>query len=158
MSEPRYDFCLAVVRRRNQLGYVLDRIFLFHTPSLPQEDIERRKWYECLENRWGIVHQIERHYISKRVHPYPPLESLAMIDDVCLWGVIPILTVLNDTVRERIISRNFVRKDLVVEEYLLCQHNLGTWFAGLCGELNKRGGGKYILTDTSEPEVSRYAL
>jgi hypothetical protein len=158
MSEPRYDFCLAVVRKRTQLGYILDRIFLFHTPSLPQSDTERRNWYKGMENRQGIVSQIDRCYISRRVHPYPPLESLIMIDDLYLWGIIPILTVLNENVCTRIIPRNFGRRDRVVEEYLLFQHNLGAWFARLCEELNKMGGGKYIITDTSQSEVSRYSL
>ncbi len=159
MSEPRYDFCLAVVREYCQVGYALHKICLFYTPNLPQEDSERREWFRYMNNRSGICAQLEHKY-RRRSHSFYPYPQGSMgKEDLCLWGIVPILTSsVPPVISEKVIKPNAARKDILIDEFFLWQNDLGEWFAGLCVGLNKMGGGKYLLTNTTQLEVSRHAL
>lgn len=160
MSEPRYDFCLAVVREFDLIGYRLEHIFLLYTPDLPQEDRLRREWCEDRGIQQQILENIEECH-DKRHHPKSLRLNASEDDDLgtlYLWGVVPILSVTKGTVFKKMEGVGFVREGKIVTDRTLYSAGLQSWFASLCEELYKKGGGKYLITNRKQSEVSKYAL
>ncbi len=158
MSEPRYDFLLAVLRRRTPIGYELVGVSVIYNPHIPQNNSLRRKYVgdkyllSGIERELCIEHKLPVNSIEFERESVPK-------NAVILWGVVPILGVHSAVVKKLfgyylpvdklhfLLSREFIHKN-----------RLEKWFEEMCSDLHKIGGGKYIITSTRTPEVPRFAL
>ncbi len=158
MSEPRYDFLLAVLRRHTRIGYELLGVSVIYNPQIPQNNSFRR---EYVRDKY-LLSGVEREMCIEHGLPVNSIEferEGVPKGAVVLWGVVPILGVHAAVVKKLLghyrpdgethflLTREFIRKN-----------RLEKWFEGMCTELHRLGGGKYIITSTQTPEVPRFAL
>lgn len=155
MSEPRYDFCLAVLRKNTALGFRIEYIFLVYVPDLPQQAHERKKWISKQSTFDTITDQI------KRLCGYTVMKRGAKSSKgyVHLWAIVPMLSVTNESIIKRVShSRGFPGAQLeVLSDTHINTYNLSDFFNKLCNDLHKHGGGRY-LRKRGEKEVPRYVV
>lgn len=160
MSEPRYDFMFAVLRKRTEIGYVFTGLSLVFNPSIPQEDAPRREFvrnprlFEDIGDRLCEEHGLTRFAICFE-------RKNASENNITLWGVVPILGIFPDVVRQ--VNNGYQSRPNWEVNFLLTQkfildNSLEKWFEKMCSDLHKLGGGKYIITGTRTPEVPWFAL
>ncbi len=158
MSEPRYDFLLAVLRRRTLIGYALVGVSVIYNPQIPQDNSSRR---EYVGDKY-LLSGVERELCIEHGLPVNSIEferEGVPKNGVILWGVVPILGVYSTVVKKIsgyslpdgevnfLLSQEFIRKN-----------RLEKWFEEMCTQLHKLGGGKYMITRVQKPEVPRFAL
>lgn len=158
MSEPRYDFCVVVVREKTDIGYMFKGLSVVYNPCIPQHYHERRKWSQdpyALHDVWKVLE--DRVYCEQlyRRKPQCPIGGYVM------WDIVPILG-FDRKVAKKIVKIECLKADVdynyVVTTDFIREHKLQKWFEELCNAFHKMGGGKYIITSSRHPEVSRFTL
>ena len=158
MPEPRYDFLLAVLRRRTLIGYELVGVSVIYNPQIPQNNSFRR---EYVRDKY-LLSGVEREMCSEHKLPVNSIEferEGAPMGAVILWGVVPMLGVHSVVVKKIFGHYNLDgHMHFLLTREFIHKNRLEKWLEGMCAELHKLGGGKYLITSTQTPEVPRFAL
>lgn len=157
MPEPRYDFCLAVIRKYEAgMGYTLNQVIPVYCSSIPQDDRARREWCSNRERLLQLGRTIRFAYgrpIYDRSNNHAP-------NDYVLWGLIPLLGTHQKIVEK--VLKGFPDTGSVpcvlTQEFIVYTPGVAAWFETVCGELTKMRGGKWVIRNSSTAEVSRYCL
>jgi len=155
MSEPRYDFILAVVRQQVFGGlYKLYEVFLIYAPNLPQGGYERRIWCSDTKN----LKEVARVCGGKIFQRLEPTE----VGKLHLTGVVPMLEVVSDELTTLLKEKSKGNLLISLSSSGLMNKNLElqTLFLHFCGVLKKRSpnAGNFYVRNIAEPEVPRHLI
>ncbi len=156
MPEPRYDFCLAVVRKHGYGGFEIHKVFLVYVPEMPQQAGDRRSWLRSRERIEDISRQISSLLGGASINPRMRKSDYG---ELHLWAVVPMLSVTSAQVMrsaqyDRVPPRYYC---MVYDAAQMSACNLSEFFRKLCVEFHKRGGGQFVVKQNKK-EVSDYLL
>jgi hypothetical protein len=131
---------------------------VIYNPQIPQNNSFRRKY---VGDKY-LLSGVEREMCGEHKLPVNSIEferEGAPMGTVILWGVVPILGVHPGVVKKLL---GHYQPDgethFLITRELIHKNRLEKWFEGMCAELHKLGGGKYLITSIQTPEVPRFAL
>jgi len=162
MPEPRYDFCLAVVREFTAIGYELRGVHLIYHPSIPQKDHERIIFVSQKAFHQEICREISGTFVTGKRYPEVKLKNKkGEGEGLFLWGVVPILT--TDSVKVisvigKTINLTELDRPVFISHWCIYKCGLNKWFSDLCKQLVVKGGAQYLICTFKQQEVSKWAL
>lgn len=156
MFKPQYNFCLAVIRKKETIGFTLREIMLVYTPGIPQHDRARRKWCKDRRRLFSLachMSAMKDRNISPRFHNHD-------IGDLVLWDIIPILDSHQNSITRLSVERTVSPDSVIIldPEFLMNTPGAIKWFKDVCDEFHRFGGGKYLLIQGNQKEVPLWAL
>jgi len=162
MPEPRYDFCIAVVREFTAIGYELRGMHLIYHPDIPQGDRERRTFVLQGAFHQEICNEMSKTFVTRKRYPEVKLKNKkGEGEGFFLWGVVPMLTTDSAKVIRAIgktIDLTELDRPVFISHWCIYQCRLNKWFSNLCKQLVAKGGAQYLICTFKQQEVSKWAL